>query len=224
MTFGISRLEGMPQSEREELARSVQLLLLWVAASDGTVDDAEREFLADQFPGPEGQSTDELLKTVRAGDRKAMDAALHRLADESRELRTAFLDLAITMSMADHRMANSENSALHTYADRLNLGEAILERRFQAICGAKLGQPAESDGGDGPSVSTARSAPRMTVEQARAILGVGAGARRDDIERNYRNLSEIFSVDRVAAMGGAAVAVAKDRSEKIEEAYRVLKS
>lgn len=224
MSFGISRLEGMPQSEREQLARCVQLLLLWVAASDGTVDDAELAFVADQFPGPEGQPTDELLKIVRADDRKSMHDALHRLADESRELRTAFLDLAITMSMADHEMAKSENHVLHTYADRLHLGNAILERRFQAICGAKLAEPGKDDGDGQERVSVARSAPRMTVEQARAILGVGVDARRDAVERNYRSLVEIFDVGRMQGMGGTAVAIAKDRSAKIEEAYRVLKS
>jgi uncharacterized tellurite resistance protein B-like protein len=236
----------MPVGKRDQLASCVKLLLLWVAASDGTLDDSELEFASSQLPDAEGVvATEDLLNVIRQADLATIELAIRTLAAESRELRTAFLDMAIAMSMADRRIATTENHILRFYADALYLGLALLQKRFQAISGSPFAEP--GDPGDpawweevgrrqpepgapdrraaaGASERTTLDAPepRLSAEQARAVLAVSPNATPPDIERAYRNLADIFRVERVEAMGPVAVAVASRRLEKIEEAYRVL--
>lgn len=144
MSFGVSRLGGMSQEQREKLASSVRLLLLWVAASDGDVDDAELQFAYQQFPEVEGSmSGEELVAIIRNADVRGLEQAIRALSSESRELRAAFLDLAITMSMADSEIAFTENQILRFYADALYLGIPMLEKRFQTISGNPLPDPGD---------------------------------------------------------------------------------
>jgi DnaJ-domain-containing protein 1 len=239
MSFGSSKLAGMPIGQRDQLVSCVKLLLLWVAASDGQVEDSELEFASTQFPDADGAvSTDDLLSVIRNADLATIELAIRTLAAESRELRTAFLDLAITMSMADRQIAITENHILRFYADALYLGPGMLQKRFQAICGVPLTEPGDPSDpawwdqlgttarGSEPDANRLgqRTRPGMSVEAARAVLGVAPDAMPSDIGRAYQNLVGIFQVDRVEAMGSAAVAVANKRLQKIEEAYRVLQA
>lgn len=247
MSFGSSNLAGMPVGKRDQLASCVKLLLLWVAASDGSLDDSELEFASSQLPDAEGVvSTADLLNVIRQVDLATIELAIRTLAAESRELRTAFLDMAITMSMADRRIATTENHILRFYADALYLGLAMLQKRFQAISGTPFTEPGDPGDpawweeigtrqqlSDEPGRRAAERAsnrmasdapePSLTAEQARAVLGVNHDATPADIERSYQSLAGIFQVERVEAMGPAAVAVASRRLKKIEEAYRVLR-
>ena len=59
MSIGTSKLAGMPQDHREKLENCVKLLLLWVAASDGRLDEAELEFISSQFPDRAGTITND---------------------------------------------------------------------------------------------------------------------------------------------------------------------
>lgn len=248
MSFGSSKLAGTLVGQREQLASCVKLLLLWVAASDGTIDASELEFAASQFPESEGAvATNDLLAAIRNTDLGEIERAVRAVAAESRELRTAFLDLAITMSMADRQIAITENHILRFYADALYLGTPILEKRFQAISGGPLAEPGDpgspawweqalkngfeidpaAEASDRerfePQAQQPAMAPRMTLSQAREVLGVGSSATQPEIEYAYENLAAIFDVDRVAAMGEAAVSVANKRLKKIQEAYQLLR-
>jgi len=134
----------MSQEQREKLASSVRLLLLWVAASDGDVDETELRFAYQQFPEVEGSlSREELVAVIRNADVRGLEQAIRALSSESRELRAAFLDLAITMSMADSEIAFTENQILRFYADALYLGIPMLEKRFQTISGKLLPDPGD---------------------------------------------------------------------------------
>lgn len=144
MSLGHSKLGGMLHGERNQLAGCVKLLLLWVAASDGSVDDSELEFAATHFPGIDGTvKTSDLLEVLSGGDLDSIEMAIRTLAKESRELRAHFLDMAITMSMADREIAIVEHHILRFYADALYLGTAMLEKRFQAITGTPIAIPGD---------------------------------------------------------------------------------
>ena len=82
-----------------------------------------------------------MLEHIHAGDLKRIQQAVRTLARESREMRLAFLDLAIAMCMADHNIAITENHVLRFCADALFIGPDILQKRFQAISGQALPEP-----------------------------------------------------------------------------------
>lgn len=248
MPIGSSKLSGMTLGQRKELANSVKLLLLWVAASDGKLEETELEYVSSQFPDDGGTiTTGDFLAVIRSSDLSTIEKAIRVVAKESRELRVAFLDLAITMSMADRDIAISENHILRFYADALHLGLEVLQKRFQSITGTAFAEPVDPgdqawwdqlarreapEEGQGASARVAGNlesfAPggpagaAMSIAQARSILGVSLNATPADIEKAYHGLAGIFGVDRVEAMGEAAVSVAHARFRKIQEAYRLL--
>jgi len=242
MSIGTSKLAGMPQDHRARLENCVKLLLLWVAGSDGKLEEAELEFISGQFPDRAGLITnDEFLAVIRGADIDSIDKAIRVVARESRELRLAFLDMAVAMSMVDRDIAVAENHILRFYADALHLGLASLEKRFQAIAGKPLPEPGdpsdpqwwaqsqsnETEAGDGSgslqAAMPSRPGTTMSVSQARSVLGVGLNASREDIEKAYENLAGIFEVNRVEAMGETGVTLANSRFRKIQEAYWLLR-
>ncbi len=242
MSIAISNLAGMPQDRREKLENCVKLLLLWVAASDGKLDEAELEFISAQFPDRAGTITnDEFLAVIRSADLVSIEKAIRLVASESRELRLAFIDLAVTISMVDRDIAVAENHILRFYADALHIGIRTMENRFQAIAGRpfenpgdpsnpewwqqRQGQAVEADdthAADQLSEASGLHHP-MSIAQARSVLGVSLNASREDIEKAYENLAGIFEVGRVEAMGEAAVSLANSRFKKIQQAYWLLK-
>lgn len=144
MTFGGAKLSGRQPGEREQLESSVKLLLLWVADSDGRLDHSELEYVDSQFPDTERTvKARELLEFIHAGDLKRIEQAVRTLAKESREMRMAFMELAIAMCMTDYHIAITENHILRFCADALFLGPDILEKRFQAISGQALPEPGD---------------------------------------------------------------------------------
>lgn len=144
MTLRNLKPGGLSTNQREQLAGYVKLLLLWVAASDGDIDESELEFAGSQFPDAEGIiQTKELLAIIRKADFVEIEKAIRALSTESRELRIAFLDLAISMSIADKEIAITENHILRFYADALFLGSDLLKKRFQAICGSPYFEPGD---------------------------------------------------------------------------------
>jgi len=240
MSIGISNLAGMPQGRREKLENCVKLLLLWVAASDGRLEESELEMVSAQFPDREGTITnDEFLAVIRSSDLGSIEKAIRVVAAESRELRTAFLDMAVAMSMADKDIAIDENHILRFYADALHLGVAALEKRFMAISGSPLPEPGDTsdpkwwedssldkqeEHADSDSERPVAGQSAMSIGQARNLLGVSLNASQADIEKAYETLANIFQVNRVEAMGEAAVSVAHSRFKKIQQAYWLLKN
>jgi uncharacterized tellurite resistance protein B-like protein len=144
MPLGNLKLGGLPTGRKEQLTGYVKMLLLWVAASDGNVDDTELEFAVTRFPDADGEiKTKDLLAVIREADLVSLEKAIRAVAAENRELRIAFLDLAITMSMADQEIAVTEHHILRFYADALYLGTDLLKRRFEAIAGRPWFEPGD---------------------------------------------------------------------------------
>lgn len=248
MALGNLKLGGLSTGQKEQLSGYVKLLLLWVAASDGDVDEAELKFAGSQFPDADGSiHAADLLAIIRKADLGQLEKAVRALAAESRELRIAFLDMAITMSMADKEIAITENHILRFYADALYLGIGMLEKRFQAIAGSPYFEPGdpsdprwweqESENAleqdrhisrDG-NLTADQPVPEsvtdgyMTPEQACALLGVEPDVDPAELEQAYRELAAIFQVQRVENMGEAAVSVAQSRLKRIKEAYALLR-
>ena len=229
MSIGTSKLSGTQGAQKDQLSNSVKLLLLWIAASDGDLDPSELEFADDYLPeADEAVSTENLLGAIRSSDLYRLEQAIRVVANESRELRAAFLDMAIAMSMADREIAFSENHLLRFYADALLLGEDMLSNRFRSVTGNDLpepGDPSQPDWWPDDHHETAKpSAAADTLEsaQARALLALSPLADRGELERKYHELKKIFQSNRVDSMGPAAVKVAAHRLERIEHAYQVM--
>jgi hypothetical protein len=249
MPIGSSKLAGESLQHKNQLADYVKLLLLWMAAGDGELEESELEYVSAQFPDIAGTiGANDFLAVIRDSDLKMIAKAIRFVAAESRELRTAFIDMAITLSMADHDIAVAENHILRFYADAVHLGLGNLQKRFQAITGVALPEPGDPsspawwdqvtgsrkksdqgdesrDGDSSESVSTQNPpGPGMSIAQAHTILGLSLNATAKDIELAYRNMARVFNVDQEEAMGSATVSDAHARFRKIQQAYRLLRN
>jgi DnaJ-domain-containing protein 1 len=232
----------MPQDQRAKLEGNAKLLLLWMAASDGKLEESELEFVSAQFPDAAAAiSNEEFITVIRKSDVVAIEKAVRAIAAESREIRTGFLDMAIAMCMADKDIAIAENHVLRFYADALHLGVGMLEKRYQALTGVPLPEPgdpgslswwdersaSEQQLSQDPEVQAAIGQPPaagMTIAQAQAVLGVALNATQADIEMAYRKMAAVFEVDRDEAMGEADVSAANSRFRKIQQAYHILRT
>ena len=231
MSIVNSKLSGTGGVAKDQLSNSVKLLLLWLAASDGDVDPSELEFADEHLPeADEVISTDELLGVIRSAKLFHIEKALRILSKESRELRAAFMDMAIAMSMADREIAFTENHLLRFYADALFLGSDTLHKRFRSVTGRDLtdpGDPGQADwwqgASDAPAIELASSSPTRDIIEARTLLALSPDADLEEVERKYIELKRIFESDRVATMGSAAMQLAAKRLKRIEDAYQLMR-
>lgn len=248
MSYENSHLMRQLKGRNQQLASCVKLLLLWIAASDGKFDEEEKKYLCSVFETDDQTiSTSILMQMVSQLDLDSFELAIRALAAEAAELRTGFLDLAITMAVVDSRIAISENHILRFYADALNLGRSILEDRYVAITGYAIPMPGDPSSVAWWSEVTRKASERkkknqqheshyssrgsgwrnssgngMSEEQARAVLGVRKDSSMKDIKSAYRSLAAIFHPDRVESMGSAATLLAAERFKMIQQAYRRL--
>jgi hypothetical protein len=241
MSIGKSKLAGMSHDQREKLEHNAKLLLLWMAASDGKLEESELEFVSAQFPDAAAAiSNEEFAAVIRSTDVVAIEKAVRAIAAESREMRTAFLDAAITLCMADKDIAVAENHVLRFYADAIHLGISILEKRFQALIGLPLPEPGDPGSlewwdevrahEDEIAEEAAGQAAEhhdsiddhMSIAQAQTLLGVSLNATQADIEIAYQKMAVVFEVSQDEAMADAGVSAANSQFRKIQEAYRLL--
>ena len=139
----LSRITLNPRMKRES---RIKLLLIWVAASDGKLDESEIEFVESKLPDTGDKLVlDDFLEPIAKQDLALLEESVKTVATESRARRIAFLETAITLSLADHDFADVENHILRFYADALHLGTEILDERFQKVSGHALPEPARSD-------------------------------------------------------------------------------
>lgn len=139
----LSRISLSPRMKRES---RIKLLLLWVAASDGELDESELEFVESKLPDTgDTLALDDFLEPIAIQELALLKESVNTVAAESRARRIAFLETAITLSLADHEFADAENHILRFYADALHLGTEILDERFQKVSGHALPEPTRSD-------------------------------------------------------------------------------
>lgn len=137
-----SEIPRMPRDQRGKLESYAKLLLLWVAASDGKLEESEMEFVSSKLPDTDGSiTTDDFLAVIRQHDLKIFEDSVRAIANQSRQRRTAFLETAMALSMADYNIADAENHILRFYADALYLGIEILEKRFETVTGLPFPEP-----------------------------------------------------------------------------------
>lgn len=63
----------------------------------------------------------------------------------------------------------------------------------------------------------------MTVEGALQVLGLVANASNDDIKRTYKKLMMQYHPDRVSHLDAAAQNQARDKAQRINQAYQIIK-
>lgn len=225
---------------QNEVGTAVLLVLAWIAASDGSIDEKEARQLSEiSVASKHGHEIEPLLLLVQNHDVKAIQLACEIIARHFRgERARLFLEMAIGMSIADGYLLPTENHILRFLADLLAIDSIGLNSLFVEVTGRQLPAPSDissshywktresdsarsdrsSDGGErkSPPPKPSRSA------QAFALLGLEAGATKTEIRKAYRRLAQVHHPDRFSSLGEEAVAAATATFQRINEAYEYL--
>lgn len=249
--MGYSELERYFQQGGNPVHLSATFCLLWIAAVDGVVDDAERRLIL-QTSGSADSATDipKLLVLVRRRDTRSLIAACVLLRQAlTKEARLAFLTLAIELSVVDRRLSLSENHFCRFFSDLLGVSPDGLRFIYQSATGAAFPEP-----GDPSSISWWESRVqrqqqsrrsrhndrqrryeeqrntggsysqdrRMSTAEAYVVLGLRPGSAPDDVTKAYRRAVQAHHPDRFAELGPDAQRAAHEMFLRIKRAYEVL--
>jgi len=227
------------QSE-DELGTAVLLVLAWMAASDGSIDEKETRQLSEiSAASKHGHEIETLLRLVKNHDIKALQLACEIVARHFRgEKAWLFLEMAIGMSIADGYLLPIENHILRFLADLLAVDNAGLNSLFIEVTGRSIPDPSDissanywRDREQAKSKSNqssgreerARSTPRTDrAAYAYAVLGLEFGASKEDIQKAYRRLAQVHHPDRFSSLGEESMAAATVTFQRINEAYEHL--
>ena len=235
-----SEFELIVIRSQNELGTAVLLVLAWIAASDGSVDEREAKQLSEiSVASKHGHEVEPLLRLVKNHDIKAIQLACEIVARHFRgDKARLFLEMAIGMSIADGYLLPTENYILRLLADLLAVDSVGLNSLFEEVTGQGIPDPSDiSSSGYWRSreeskaksdqkssrEERARSTPHSSKSaQAYAVLGLEPGASREEIRKAFRRLAQIHHPDRFSSLGEESVAAATTTFQRINEAYKHL--
>lgn len=224
-----------------ELGTSVLLILAWIAASDGTIDDSEANQLAEiSVASKHGHDIRPLITLAKNRNLEAIQLASeivkHHFQSEKANL---FLEMAIGMAIIDGYLLPTENHILRFLADLLGVTRSGLNNLFVEVTGRDIPDASDpskasywqarersqqrSRSDSGSSQQSNQVPPQnQKVINAYAVLGLEFGATKEEIKRTYRRLAQVHHPDRFFALGEEAVAAATGTFQRIKEAYDFL--
>ncbi|MCT7653970.1 TerB family tellurite resistance protein [Oceanimonas sp. NS1] len=128
-----SEFELIVIRSQNKLGIAVLLVLAWIAASDGSVDEREVNQLSEiSVASKLGHEVKPLLRLVKNHDIKAIQLACEIIASHFRgEKARLFLEMAIRMSIADGCLQPTENHILRFLADLLAVDSVGLNSLFE---------------------------------------------------------------------------------------------
>lgn len=217
----------------DALSASTICVLAWLAAIDGSIDEAEESLLdriTGQLRGSVGieLALDVARKRELSGLATALDFLRRSLPSTNRVL---FLEMAIGMAIADRRLHGAENHFLRFLAELMGLSGADYDALFLKSTGRR--SPAPSD----PSRAqywkrgerNHQSRARIRVgndlrSEALATLGLLGNPTAAEVRTAYRRLALVHHPDRFASLDEAAVSAATETFVRIKAAYEVLQA
>ncbi len=236
----LSEFELLLIRSGNEAGTAVLLLLSWIAASDGSVDEKEVQKLRPICEASNhGHDIEPILKIVLSSDLQALQLAAEIVRRHFNEERAAlFMQMAVGMAVADGYLTVSENHILRFLADLVGLTTDQLKRVFVEVTSKPLPEPSDPStaewwaareqrqNNEEANRSRAPHSSKGSGERIRAlaILGLEEEASLEEIKRAYRRLAQIHHPDRFVSLGKEAVATASFTFQRIKEAYDYLSS
>ncbi len=141
-----------------------------------------------------------------------LDEVLYQFRKEChrrRNLLQMFLEIQISMAMADGHLHSDEKQLLYHIGEVLGFSHQQLEHLFQFAAGAS----------QSPGHQT------QTLDDAYAILGISKSASDDEIKKAYRRLMSQHHPDKLVSKGlpEEMIKVATEKTQEIRKAYELVK-
>ena len=244
MSASLSEFELMLLHSGNEVGTSVLLILAWIAASDGTIDESESAQLEDIAESSGyGQDIHHIISLAKRRNLDALQLAAEIVRDEfDGDKAGQFLTMAMGTAMADGTLATFENHILRFLADLLGCSHEALNRIARDITGNDMPVPDDLSTAEywkdhpeeaapkvrqrTPDPDAATKAPATPANQqaieSYAALGLPVGANREQITAAYSRLTKIHHPDRFADLGDESQAAATATFNRIKAAYDYL--
>jgi len=237
----LNDFEKLLLESENEVGTAIVLILAWMAASDGVIDESEAAHLTDiSKASKHGHESAPIIQLVKKRDLDALQLAAEIIRAHFRgDKASLFIEMAIGMAIADGYLLAAENFILRFLADLLGVSPNSLDRLFVEATGrslppasdlsrseyweenARQGQN-QKDRADSRNKNTTSHQGSSNLENAHSVLGLEVGASVDEIKRAYRRLAHIHHPDRFSILGEEAVAAANITFQRINEAYGYL--
>jgi DnaJ like chaperone protein len=227
------------------LGTAVLMILAWIAASDGEVDQAELAQLEQISQASEhGHEIEGIVRCAQSHDLAALQLACEVVRTHfTGEKAGLFVEMAVGMAIADAYLLPAENHILRFIADLLSVDRNRLNAIFAEATGREIPEPTDpskasywqsrertrqqqrsSGGSESSQRPNERPGQDQKASRAYAVLGLEHGASLEDVKRAYRRLAQVHHPDKFAALGKEAVAAATSTFQRIQEAYVYLVS
>lgn len=233
-----SPFERLLLRSQNELGTSVLLILAWIAASDGSIEQSEASQLMQiSEASRHGHDLQPILRLATGRDLDALQLAAEIVRNHYRGKESRlFMEVAIGMAIEDGYLRVGESHILRFLADLLGLSPADLNAVFTEATGRGIPEYSDLSQADFWKAyeEAARRQSRSSRDQASAsgfneqavrafaILGLEYGASKDEIRQAYRRLAQVHHPDRFASLGDESVAVATSTFKRIQAAYDYL--
>lgn len=185
---------------------TISLLVLSSAVmkADGRVMRSEldyvKSFLVKQFGKDKAKDLIKALREVMDRDFSVRQVSLQIRSNMSHPMRLQLMHYLFGIAHADGKVDNSEFTLLKTIASYLGISQK-----------------------DFYSISSMFGGSKTTPDEAYKILEVDKSASNDEIKKAYRKMALKYHPDKVSSLGEEFEQAAKEKFQKVQEAYDRIK-
>jgi len=209
--FGNSR----PNSQAGDFGMSMVILSAAVMKADKRIMKSELEFvknyLVQQFGANQAKELTAALKEVLKTEVPVRQVCLQIRANMSHPMRLQLMHYLFGVGYSDGRVHNDELHILNTIARYLG----ISQKDFFSINAMFGGQGSQSGARPGSS--------SLGVSASYKILEIDSSVTDGDVKKAYRKMAKKYHPDKVAALGPEFQNAAKEKFQKVQQAYEEVK-
>lgn len=180
------------------------------------LDQDARKFAIDLFQ--QGKASD--------FDLEAVLVQFKQECQRRRNLMQMFLEVQITMALADGAIHEHERAILHRVGKYLGFAGFMIDQLIKMVQAQQRFHGYSQQGQGGEHGGTYQQAPDApSVEQAYQVLGVKASDDEKVVKRAYRRLMSQHHPDKLVAKGlpEEMIKMATEKTQEIKSAYELIK-
>lgn len=205
------------QTKPGDFGMSLVILSAAVMNADQKIMKSELDFvksyLVQQFGKQHAQELTLALKEVVKTQVPVRQVCLQIRSNMSHPMRLQLLHYLFGVGYADGVLSRVEMNTLNSIARYLG----ISQKDFYSIS-AMFGRAGSSGGGSRQTSST------LGIDQSYKILEIDSSVTDSEVKKAYRKMAKKYHPDKVAALGPEFQKAAKEKFQKVQQAYEEVKT
>ncbi|NVJ67453.1 MAG: co-chaperone DjlA [Gammaproteobacteria bacterium] len=156
-------------------------------------------------------------------DFEGVMAQFKRVVGRQRNLLQMFLEIQISMAMADGQVDQVEQDILRQIGQRLGFASFIIDQLIKMVQAAQgFHQYSQQQGGQRAGGHSGYGAP--SIEQAYQVLGVTASDDKATVKKAYKRLMSQHHPDKLVSKGlpESMIKIATEKTQEIKSAYELI--